>query len=205
MSHDQTAAYEYMVTLMKVIAWFRKEPEDKPWVLKSPQHMQDLDSLVKVFPEAKFIFPHRDPIKVMGSTCSMVWNALVRDTDTVDPHWVGSEWLGKTERMLNKTLAVRDQQIPRGNQYDVLYADITADWQQAVRGIYNFLGIELTGSALTGMKAWLESNNQHKHGAHKYSLEDFGISEEKVEQRLSFYRQRFSIPYETRNPHIKRN
>jgi hypothetical protein len=203
MNHDQTAAYEYMVTLMKVISWFRKEPEDKPWVLKSPQHMQDLDSLLNVFPEAKFIFPHRDPIKVMGSTCSMVWNALVRDTDTVDPHWVGSEWLDKTERMLNKTLAVRDQAIPRVNQYDVLYADITADWQQAVRGIYNFLGIELTESVLVAMQEWLDSNNQHKHGAHKYSLEDFGLSGKEIEQRLSFYRERFSIPHETHNPHIK--
>lgn len=202
MSHDQTAAYEYMVKLMKVISWFRNDPEDKPWVLKSPQHMQDLDALIKVFPDAKVIFPHRDPVKVIGSCCSMAWNALVRDTDNVDPHWVGSGWLDKTERMLDKTLAVRASQMKQENQYDVLYADITADWQQAVAGIYNFLGMELSGAAINGMQEWLDSNNQHKHGSHKYSLEDFGLDAEQVDRRLSSYRQRFSIPYEKQNPHL---
>jgi len=39
MSHDQTAAYEYMARLLKIVSWYRGDPEDKPWLLKSPQHM----------------------------------------------------------------------------------------------------------------------------------------------------------------------
>ncbi len=202
MNHNQDAAYEHMVVLMKVISWFRKDPEDKPWILKSPQHMQDLDSLMKVFPDAKIICPHRDPVKIMGSICSLAWNALVRDTDSVTTEWVGQEWMSKTERMLKKTLAIREQQIPKENQHDVLYADITADWRRSMQGIYEFLGMELTTQAMAGMEAWLERNNQHKHGAHRYSLADFGLDEETVDRRLMFYRERFSIPYETSNPHL---
>jgi hypothetical protein len=52
------------------------------------------------------------------------------------------------------------------------------------------------------MQTWLDSNRQHKHGAHKYSLADFGLDRDDVDQRLMFYRERFNIPYETRNPHI---
>ena len=46
MTHDQHYAYEYMVRLIKIVSWFRNDPMDKPWILKSPQHMQDLDALL---------------------------------------------------------------------------------------------------------------------------------------------------------------
>lgn len=200
MTHDQTSAYELMAVLLKVTSWFRNDPEDKPWILKSPQHMQDLDALLHVFPNAKIICPHRDPIKSVGSACSMTWTSIVRDTDHIEPEWVGQEWLTKTERMLRKNLSVREQ-LPDTQQYDVLYADITADWRSSIQGIYDFLGMEFTEQAQAGMQAWLDSNAQHKHGAHKYSLADFGLSEQQVEERLGFYRQRFNIPRETRNPH----
>jgi hypothetical protein len=202
MTHDQTAAYEYTTRLMKIVSWFRDDPEDKPWLLKSPQHMQDLDALLHVFPNAKLICPHRDPVKVIGSSCSMAWNALVRDSESITPEWVGQEWLTKTERMLKKSLRVRAQMAAPENQYDILYADITADWQQAMQGVYDFLEMPFADDAKSNMQNWLDSNGQHKHGAHKYSLQDFGLDASEVEQRLQFYRERFNIPFETSNPHL---
>ncbi len=62
--------------------------------------MQDLDALIHVFPNAKLICSHRDPIKAVGSACSMAWNAIVRDSHTVTADWVGQEWLDKTEQVL---------------------------------------------------------------------------------------------------------
>jgi hypothetical protein len=61
----------------------------------------------------------------------------------------------------------------------------------------------LTEQARTAMQAWMDSNSQHKHGAHKYSLANFGLNRDEVDQRLMFYRERFSIPYETKNPHAR--
>ena len=202
MTHNQAAAYAHMVLLLKIISWFRNDPEDKPWLLKSPQHMQDLDALLQVFPNAKLICPHRDPVKVVGSSCSMVWNSIVRDTASVTPEWVGQEWLRKTERMLQKSLQVRASSVTADNQYDVLYADITADWELALQGVYDFLGQPFRPDTRIAMQAWQYSNRQHQHGAHKYSLTDFGLDPEEVEQRLMFYRKRFNIPFEVNNPHL---
>lgn len=201
MTHDQHAAYEYMVVLMKIISWFRNDPHDKPWIMKTPQHMQDLDALLHVFPNARLVCSHRDPVKVVGSSCSMTWNGIVRDSDSVTPDWVGREWLSKTERMLHKTLRVREERVSPENQYDIQYADITADWQVALQGVYNFLDLPFTTEARRNMQSWLDSNQQHQHGAHKYSLADFGLDAQEVDHRLMFYRERFSIPYETKNPH----
>lgn len=202
MTHDQLDAYEYMVTLLKVVSWYRKDPLDKTWVLKTPQHMQDLDSLIKVFPDAQLICSHRDPVKAVGSACSMTWNAIVRDTDQISPHEVGRDWLGKTERMLKKTQRVRQEMVPEENQYDVMYADIGEDWQKAIAGIYGFLGRDFSDKAKSTMQQWLASNKQHKHGLHKYRLEDFGLNATQVDERLMFYRQQYNIPYESKNPHL---
>ena len=201
MSHDQIAAYEYMVVLMKIISWYRNDPHDKAWILKTPQHMQDLDALIRVFPNAKLICSHRDPIKCVGSACSMTWNAILRDSDTVTADWVGQEWFSKTERMLKKTMKIREEMVPIENQYDVQYADIGNDWQQVMQGIYNFLGMTMTEQANTSMQGWIDSNVQHKHGTHKYSLANFGLDRDEVDRRLMFYREHYGIPYESRNPH----
>ncbi|MEZ5501813.1 MAG: sulfotransferase [Halioglobus sp.] len=202
MTHDQTYAYEYMTVLMKIICWFRNDPEGQTWVLKTPQHMQDLDALINVFPNAKLVCSHRDPIKVIGSLSSMTWNSIVRDSNHLTPEWIGPEWLNKSELMLKKTIYIRQTRVPASNQCDIQYADITADWEQAMRGIYDFIGMPFSSVARNGMQAWLDSNSQHKHGAHKYSLENFGVTAPQVDQQLMFYRERYSIPYETKNPHL---
>ena len=169
---------------------------------KPDPRIKDLDALLHVFPNAKLIFSHRDPIKAVGSACSMTWNAIVRDSDSVTADWVGQEWLGKTERMLHKTLRVRDEMAVKNNQYDIQYADITADWQRAIEGIYDFLEFPVTEQARAAMQSWQDGNRQHQHGAHKYSLAQFGLDPNDVERRLSFYRERFSIPFESTNPHV---
>ncbi len=46
------------------------------------------------------------------------------------------------------------------------------------------------------MEAARKANKQHKYGRHKYSLEDFGMSEDDVEARIATYRARFAVPYE---------
>jgi len=43
------------------------------------------------------------------------------------------------------------------------------------------------------IKGWLSSNQQHKHGIHRYSLEQFGLDAKVVNDKFSNYRQRFNI------------
>lgn len=200
MQNDQTYAYRYMARLLKMIEWFRDAPPQKPWVLKTPQHMQDLDALLNVFPNAKLLFIHRDPVAAVGSACSMTWNAMVRDTDSITPQWVGNEWLNKTDAMLRKTINLRDT-IPAGQQLDLYYDDMNRDWQGVIRRIYAFTGMTLSQPTLDAMQAWLAHNQQHKHGKHSYRLEDFGLTAIAVEQRLGYYRDKYRIPHEVAKKH----
>ena len=106
---------------------------------------------------------------------------------------------------LRQDLEERERLASPEQQYDILYADITADWEDAMTGVYAFLDRPFTDAAKQGMRGWLNENRQHKHGAHKYNLEQFGLTADQVDMELMFYRERFQIPYETANPHTTAN
>lgn len=194
MNNDQLFAYEYMEKMFKLNEWFNQR-EPGTWILKSPQHMQDLDSLLRIFPDAKIICTHRDPLKAVGSACSMAWNAMVRDTDHLDSHWVGRHWCDKTESMVAKTQRIRDAQ-PAEQFIDVLFADVHKDPLGEIHRIYDFLGRELSDEAESAMLSWIDDHPQHAGGVHTYSLQDFGLDPERVEEQFADYRRRFSIPVE---------
>ena len=101
----------------------------------------------------------------------MAWNAIVRDSGTVSARSIGQEWMTKTERMLHKCLQVRAELVSPENQYDILYSDITADWEHAIQGVYDFLHRPFTSEARQKMQIWIDSNRQHKHGAHTLCLD----------------------------------
>lgn len=196
-ANDGGFAYEHLARLLKLIGWFRGDDEAKPWVLKTPQYMQDIDALLRVFPDARLIFIHRDPIKVVGSACSLAWNQMVVQSDDVEPHWIGQEWLHKTEHRIQTTLGVRET-LSADRQLDLLYADMNHDWRAAMRRIYAFLGLDLAPTVTAAMQAYIDrSSRKHGFARHRYRIDDFGLDADRVDERLRPYRERFAIPYET--------
>jgi hypothetical protein len=198
LQHDKTDAYRTMADLMKLISWSRGDAEDKPWVLKNPQHMLDLDVLLKVFPDAKLVFTHRDPLKTVGSVMSLMWMYAVQHTDVPCRGKVKDVWLDFCERMARRCIELRAT-IPANQQLDVYYEEMNRDWRSAMRRIYDFSGIEFTAEAEHALAQWLtQSESENRHGGHRYALEDFGTTAEAVDARLMFARQHYAIPYESR-------
>jgi hypothetical protein len=193
---DKTAAYRYMADMMKLISWSRGDPENKRWILKNPQHMLDLDVLLKTFPDAKLVFTHRDPLKTVGSMMSLVWCFAVQHTDIPCRGQIRDVWLDFCEQMVRRCMQVRET-LPASQQLDVYYADMNSDWRTVMRRVYDFAGLEFSAEAEGAMAAWLaESEREGLHGGHRYALEDFGTTAEEVDARMKFYRERYAIPYE---------
>ena len=116
-------------------------------------------------------------------------------SDDVDPHRVATHWLHKIELMATRAMATRDRVQDRGF-VDVSYYDLIQDPIPEVERIYQAAGLELEPEALDAMQAARKVNKQHKYGRHKYAIEDFGMTREDIESRLSAYRARFDVPYE---------
>jgi NAD(P)-dependent dehydrogenase (short-subunit alcohol dehydrogenase family) len=193
-SHDLVPAYRYLERLMKLLLWQRP---GRHWVLKTPHQMEYLAELFEVFPDALVVQTHRDPHATTGSFCSMVAHGRGIFSDEVDAREVGSHWLRKVRRMIDRSLAVREARGGR-SFVDVSYYDLVTDPLAEARRIYAAAGIELTPEAEDAMRRLLEHEVQNKHGRHVYRTRDFGLSPAKIEETFTDYRARFGIRHEKR-------
>ena len=196
-AEDATPAYRHMANLLRLVGWSQQESSLRPWILKTPQHMLDLGALLKVFPDARLIFTHRDPRQVVGSAASLAWNQTILYSDHADPPTVGAEWLRKTALMVERMMDAR-KGLPKHRIIDVQYDDMDRDWRGTMGRVYRFLGLEMD-SAIPGMERYMARSLALKRKPHRYNLSDFGLSEGAVLDRLEDYVRRLHVPIEGRS------
>ena len=146
-------------------------------MLKAPGHLFSLDALLREYPDAKIVQTHRDPLRVMASMASHATVLRQAFSDRADPKAIAADWSLRWGEALNRFLAVRDRSNP-AQFLDVAYDDIEARPLEAVRRVYEFLGWTMTREAEGAMQAFLDANPKNKHGVHRYSLAEYGLSRE---------------------------
>jgi hypothetical protein len=184
---DQRPAYETMRSLLLLLS--RQRGGDRRWVLKTPHHLEWLDTLFAVFEGARIVWTHRDPVTTIASFCSMIAHGRGVFSDDVDPIEIGREWSRKVARMVDRALETRTRH--ESAFIDVFYDDLVADPMKEVARIYEALGEPLEAPAESAMRALLKAHGQHRFGKHSYRLDDFGLHRAELEQRFLRYRERF--------------
>jgi hypothetical protein len=196
---DQEPAYRMLERCLRLLQWQRPGTEaselgeNTRWVLKTPHHLEWLEVLLGVFPNAKVIWTHRDPKTTVASFCSMVAHGRGVFSDRVDPIEIGQDWGRKVGRMIERAMAARDA---AGERYfvDVHYDDLTKKPLEVMKRVYGELGMPYTKDTETVMKDLLRTHTQHRHGVHRYAMEDFGLSARGLDAQFEAYRQRFLSP-----------
>ena len=196
---DKSAAYDYMVKLLKLISWSRNEPKDKRWVLKNPAHMLDLPALYKALPSIKMVFPHRDPLKTVGSVISLMWLFGRQNTDMPLRGPMREVWWDYCQQAANRAMSARAS-LPANQQLDVFYKEINDDWLKVMQNVYAFSELEFTPQAQQELANWLaESEKDSHHVGHRYALEDFGLSQDDVIRGMQQVSEKYAIPRESGN------
>jgi hypothetical protein len=194
---DLTPAYDLLVRLLQALQWQKRQSGRlaRHWVLKAPCHLAYLDQLFRVFPDARVVQTHRDPVRSLPSIASM-YAALWRlASDAVDEHEIGRQCLERYAWALSRCLEAR-QRLPRERFLDVAYADVLSDPLAQVRRIQAFAGRPLTAAAETAMRRFLQEHAREKRPPHAYTLERFGYTAEAVAAAFADYRARFAASRE---------
>jgi hypothetical protein len=187
---DLRPHYAYMKKALQALQWLRGPQR---WVLKSPQHLEQLGPLIDTFPDATVVLTHRDPVAVIRSAITMMaYGERLRRT-RIDLAALAEYWIDRVERLLRA--CVRDRgRLPAAQSADVLFHEFMADDLGTVEAIYRRAELPLTDAARAAMASFLDQNRRGKYGRVLYDLQaDFGLDPADVRRRFAFYFERFAV------------
>ena len=195
LSHDQSGTYAYLKKGLQVMTFF-KGPNR--WVIKCPQHMEQLPVLRATFPDATYVITHRDPVGSIRSTLSM-WLYASRILRTKrDPEEPKGYWIDRYRTLLGR--CVRDHHVlPPEQTVDVYFHQWIKNPDAILAEIYAKAGLPLDAATLATLHKYHADHDPGVKGRVVFDLErDFGITAEDVRARFQFYFDRFPVEKEVK-------
>lgn len=166
------------------------------WLLKSPAHLWQLDTLFAEYPDALIVQTHRDPLNVISSIAALTRHLRRMASDEPDIIECAAQSYEEIAVGLDREMALRDSgKIPTDRVIDVHFADFINDPWTTIRGIYQKLGRELTPGAEQRMRDFLAAH-PGDGGRGRYTWSDTGLIAEEVRERVSAYQERYAVPTE---------
>lgn len=195
-AHDQTPHYEYMKNVLRLLQWRRGE--HKRWVLKCPQHLEQLPVLMKTFPDATVVITHRDPVAVIQSTVTMQAYSQRMNRRHVALQALIEYWSDRIEHLLRA--CVRDRElVPAQRSLDSPFHTFMADQMGTMERVYALAGLELDATARGDLEGYIADHPRGKEGQVVYNLRrDFGVDPAALRERFRFYFDRFPVKAEVR-------
>ncbi|MFI9274123.1 sulfotransferase family protein [Kitasatospora sp. NPDC052896] len=154
------------------------------WVLKSPMHLENLDALRTVFPDATIVWTHRDPVDVVASFCSLVEHGMAITVRPLDLHGIGATWLGLLSRSMARGLAARAA-MPRQALVDVPYSWLGSDPVTGAPKLYESIGARWTEADAVRLPEVIARPKGTR--PHSYDLSRYGLSRDDVESAFADY------------------
>ena len=188
--HGLGTWYSYLRKQLQMFQHHDGSPS-KPWLLKAPEHLGQLDLLFETFPDATIVHTHRDPVVAIASIAVLTVASRRMYSDEPDPAEAGRFNLARWSQAMRDYLDERAALEGRQSFVDVPYTEITDDVMPAIERIGEAAGLELGAEAREAMRAWEADNPQGKHGRRRYALSEVGLSESEVREAFSGYLERF--------------
>ncbi len=186
---DMRETYRYHRRVLRLLQW---HCPPNLWHLKTPVHMLALDAVVDAYPNARFLWSHRDPTKVLGSVCSLIHYTRSWSSDRDDSIELGAEelhlWWTAVERAMGFRERLGDDRFA-----DVSFSDLQTDPVEALARALERVGVPLDQRSRASVESWAGSHEPGSHGTHAYELSDFGLKPEQIHERFAPYYAAFDV------------
>ncbi len=184
---DMRDAYAFEADVLRLLQW--KCPPVR-WAWKNPPDVAFIDAVRSAFPDATFVWTHRDPVRALASVCSLLGVVGAPATDHLDlaaigPHQIDL-WGTAIERGLDARARLGDETF-----VDVFMPDLVADPIATMAKLYAQLGWPFTAPAEAAMRDWLTNNPQHGRGDHAPDPATYGLDTAACAERFASYTARF--------------
>src|SRR5256714_12486522 len=190
---DQRSAYEYHRLTLQVL---QSGGVRGQWTLKSPHHAIALDALTAVYPDARLVLLHSDPVVLSASVCSLISTLSGTFSDADHTAYVAEHWPAMLEESVRRIEAFRAAH-PEHPIVDVQYADLVRDPIPTVEDLYAACGEELDAGAREAMAAYVNAHPKTEFGTHGYDLAEFGLDGGELAERFAGYVDRYDVVVES--------
>jgi Sulfotransferase family len=184
---DMGGTYRYHRRVLRLLQW---HCPPRLWHLKTPVHMFALPALLEAYPDAKFLWSHRDPAKVLGSVCSLIHYTRSWSSDRDDALELGPEQLARWWLAVSRAMAFRAG-VGEQRFADLSFRDLQIDPIGALSAAYDRIGIEFDERSRAAVTEWARQHEPGAHGQHSYDLVDFGLDPAQVRQRFAPYMEAY--------------
>ncbi len=192
---DWTPAYAYLKKLLQFLQWQKRQRglTRERWVLKTPGHLGYIDTLFSVFPGARVIQTHRDPLETIPSAASMNHALWAIYSDDAAANQAGAQWQERLAWATARCMESRGR-FDRDRFVDIWFEDALRDPIGEIARAYEVFGIEMTSAARDAMESWRADHPRGERPPHEYSLEDYGLTEAGIKDAFSAYRAKYIVP-----------
>ncbi len=163
------------------------------WVLKCPDHVFALDAIRSVYPDARLVFVHRDPVSVLLSVAKLTEVVRLPFTRRLDPIAIGRQesarWLEGARQMIR---AERDPQRDSAICH-VHYLDLITDPLATVTNVYRQVGLRMSEDAEARITRLIQRQRNGGYAPHAYRFEDHGMDATTERAKFRDYMVQFGI------------
>jgi Sulfotransferase family len=186
---DLEAAYHVHKRQLQLLQWQMPRPR---WAVKYPNHVLAMDAILAVYPDARFVMTHRDPVQTLASIAKMSLALRTARYAVVDPHSVGRQMLHFVTRHIERIMA-----FARGPHADRI---VHVDYYRLLADVHTGLGIDSPYAVRQSVLEWQAQNPKGARGTNAYTLAQFGLDEDEALAGFADYIQHFNIPREADGP-----
>ncbi len=186
---DMRETYRYHRRVLRLLQW---HCPPTLWHLKTPVHMFALDALVEAYPNARFLWSHRDPAEVLGSVCSLIHYTRSWSSDRDDSIELGAEELDRWWTAVRRAMDFR-RRAGDGRFADISFARLQSDPVAALAEGLALIGLNFNEESQASVEGWAASHRPGSHGSHSYDLSDFGLSPALIRERFATYYATFDV------------
>jgi hypothetical protein len=163
------------------------------WVVKCPEHLFALDAIRSVYPNARLVFVHRDPVKVLLSVAKLTEVLRRPFTRRIDRREIGVQesrrWLEGARQMIS---AGDNAGFPEPIHH-VQYKDLAADPLATVKSLYRHFNLMLAPMAAEAIGQYARARPNGGYGPRTYRFEDHGLDGGAEREKFRAYMLRFGI------------
>ncbi|MDQ7803493.1 sulfotransferase [Amycolatopsis sp. A133] len=184
---DQKPAYAFLRRVLQALTWLRGGGR---WVLKAPQHLEQLPALCSVFPDATVVFTHRDPATAVASLSTMAAYSARMIQRVVDVPAIASYWADRIEHLIGRFLADHAA-VPAECSVHVPFTEIVTDPLGVAERVLAAAGVPYTAEAKAALDDYVRGHPRDRHGRMRYDTDVLGLTGRRPSAALTAYRARF--------------